>query len=467
MKKITFALLLLILIFSFSLPSLFSADRLQPIHVIRIDDKIINPITEEFIVSSIAEAEEENAACIILELDTPGGLLQSTRTIVKEIMNSSVPVITYISPSGSRAGSAGVFITLASHLSAMAPSTNIGAAHPVDLNGNKKESISDLLYELVKNLKKLKESETPETDNGSPESSESSILSDKILNDTSAWIRAIAVQKKKNSEWAENAVRNSVSQTETEALTMNIIDCVATDINDLLKQAEGRVVTMSNGTQKILALKDTFFVTKTMTNRQKMLMAISHPNIAYILMMLGFYGLLFEVTHPGIGFPGIAGAICLILAFFSLSTLPINYAGILLIGLSLILFIAEAQVVSYGLLTLGGLISMFLGSLMLVESEFEFMRVSLMLILPVLIITASITLFCISAVTRVHKRKSLVGKEALEGSSGVADTDINPFGTVYIHGEIWQARSKTPIKKGEGITVIRVQNLELLVEKKI
>ena len=197
-----------------------------------------------------------------------------------------------------------------------------------------------------------------------------------------------------------------------------------------------------------------------MTTRQKVLMAIAHPNIAYILMMLGFYGLLFEITHPGIGFPGVAGAICLILAFFSLSTLPINYAGLLLIGLSLILFIAEANIVSYGLLTLGGLICMFLGSLMLIDSPYEFMRVSLSVILPIIISTAIITVFCISAIIRTHRSKSLVGQEGLAGKTGTAETEINPFGTVHIHGEIWQARSKEPIQKGDRVKVLYVQNLE-------
>jgi len=445
-----------------------ASDRLDPIHIIRLDDEIINPITEEFIVASIKEAEEEQAACIILQLDTPGGLLQSTRVIVKEIMNSTVPVITYISPSGSRAGSAGVFITLASHLSAMAPSTNIGAAHPVDLGGNKRESLSDLLYEIAKSVKNIANDKKEESEATPPETEKNdSILSEKIVNDTTAWIRSIAAKKNKNIEWAEKAVRDSVSQTEKEALAMNIVDFIAPDVIDLLRQADGKQVTLSNGTMKTLALKDTFFVTKQMNSRQKMLMAISHPNIAYILMMLGFYGLLFEVTHPGIGFPGIAGAICLILAFFSLSTLPINYAGMLLIGLSIILFIAEASVISYGLLTLGGLVCMSLGSLMLIETEFEFMRVSLTIILPFILVTASVTLFCIGAIVRVHKRKSLVGKEGLEGQVGVAETEIDPFGTVYVHGEIWQARSATPIKKGERVVIKKIQHLELLVEKEV
>jgi len=464
MKKIFFFLLLLI-IFPLNVHA-----ASQVIHVIRLDDKIINPITEEYIVGAIRDAESEAAACLIIQLDTPGGLLQSTRGIVKEIMNSTVPIITYISPSGSRAGSAGVFITLASHLASMAPSTNIGAAHPVDLGGNKEKNISDLLYQILRALQKDSENArntSKDTDKleESEQVSETDILSEKILNDTSAWIRAIAAKKNKNIEWAEDAVRESVSHTETEALEKNVIDFIATDITDLISQADGRIISLSNGNEITLDLLDTYVIYKDMTTRQQLLMAISHPNIAYILMMLGFYGLLFEVTHPGIGFPGIAGAICLILAFFSLSTLPINYAGLLLIGLSLILFIAEANIVSYGLLTLGGLLCMFLGSLLLIETDYEFMRVSLQVILPFVLTTATLTILCITAIIRVHRKKSLVGKEGLIGQCGTAETEINPFGTIYIHGEIWQARSTTPIQKGARVKVIDIQNLELSVEK--
>jgi membrane-bound serine protease (ClpP class) len=467
MKKILFLLLY------FALLPVASHAASRAVHVIHLDDQIINPISQEYIVQAIRNAEKADAECLIIQLDTPGGLLQSTRGIVKEIINSSVPVITYISPSGSRAGSAGVFITLSSHIACMAPSTNIGAAHPVNLGGEREKNISDVLYQLLRSISKDSDNTgTPEekttqqkTDSETAQADEDNVLADKILNDTSAWVRAIAAKRNKNIEWAEDAVRQSVSQTENEALDKNVIDFIASDLKDLLKHAHGRTVYLANGTEKTLALNDTYIVINPMSVRQKILMAISHPNIAYILMMLGFYGLLFEVTHPGIGFPGVAGAICLILAFFSLSMLPLNYAGLLLIGLALLLFIAEANIVSYGLLSLGGLICMFLGSLLLIETEYNFMRISLSVMLPFIAITAALTIVCVGAILRVHTKKSLVGNEGMIGQIGTAETDINPFGTIFIHGEIWQARSKSPIKKGERVRVCSLKNLELTVEK--
>lgn len=467
MKKILF----LLLFFTFLPLSSNAASR--AVHVIRLEDQIINPITQEYIITAIRHAEKDDAECLIIQLDTPGGLLQSTRGIVKEIINATVPVITYISPSGSRAGSAGVFITLASHIACMAPSTNIGAAHPVNLGGDKEKNISDLLYQLLRSIgTDSEDTDTPEekttqkdTTSEGAEADENNVLADKILNDTSAWVRAIAAKRNKNIEWAEDAVRQSVSQTETEALEKNVIDFIATDITGLLTRAHGRTVQLANGTEKTLKLDDAYIIMNPMSVRQKILMAISHPNIAYILMMLGFYGLLFEVTHPGVGFPGVAGAICLILAFFSLSMLPINYAGLLLIGLALVLFIAEANIVSYGLLSLGGLICMFLGSLLMIDTDYGFMRISLNVILPIVIITATLTILCIGAIIRVHNKRSLVGQEGLIGQTGIAETDINPFGTVFIHGEIWQARSRSPVTKGERVRVCSLTNLELTVEK--
>ncbi len=459
--------LVYLIFFLFLFPSLvFAQTNQQQVYVIQIDDQIINPIIQEYISSGIKKAAEESAECLIIEIDTPGGLLTSTRNIVKEIMNAPIPVVTYISPSGARAGSAGVFITLASHISAMAPSTNIGAAHPVNIDGGGR-SITEIIYKIIRYLERKKEnSETKE--NKEPidiEENNTEILSEKILNDTVAWVKAIARTRGRNIDWAENAVRKSVSEAEKEALDLGIIDFIANDINELLANINGKVIDLANGKTKTINVSSPKIIYMGLSTREKILLTISHPNIAYILMMLGFYGLLFEITHPGIGFPGIAGAICLILAFFALSTLPINYAGLLLIILAVILFIAELNVVSYGLLTLGGLVSMILGSLMLIDSPFSLMRVSLEVIFPLVISTAVITLFLLGAVIRAHRKKSFVGKEGLVGEIGVADSTIDPFGTVSIHGEIWQARSNTPIKKGDKIKVVKIEHLELFVEK--
>lgn len=407
------------------------------------------------------------AACLVITLDTPGGLLTSTRTIVKHIMNAPLPVITYIAPSGSRAGSAGVFITLASHLSAMAPSTNIGAAHPINLDGGGGKNINDIAYELVRMIerKRTGNKEIPADEALPDERGSEPILSEKILNDTVAWVKAIAKERNKNIEWAEDAVRESISHTEKEALENNVIDCIAQDLDELLMKLNGRTVELNNGTINELDLTHARVTYIPLSTRQKILLAISHPNIAYILMMLGFYGLLFEITHPGIGFPGIAGAMCLIIAFFALSTLPINYAGLLLIILGIILFIAEVKVVSYGLLTLGGIVSMFLGSLMLIDSSYTLMRISLDVILPMVVATAGITIFLISVVLKAHSKRSIAGKEGLIGALGVADSDIDPLGTVVIHGEIWKADSEKTIRKGEQIRVVNVERLKLTVVK--
>ncbi|MBU1862206.1 MAG: nodulation protein NfeD [Candidatus Omnitrophica bacterium] len=462
MKHILFTLLFIVVFVSVSV----AEEASRPVYVIQIDDKIINPIIQEYITSAIQEAEAKNAECLIIELDTPGGLLTSTRTIVKEIMNAHVPIVTYITPSGSRAGSAGVFITLASHIAAMAPSTNIGAAHPVNLEG-KGKSISEIVYRIIKYLEHKKDGTEKQghDDKDIEPEEDSEILSEKILNDTVAWVKTIARNRGRNVEWAEDAVRKSISQTEKEAIDLSIIDIIAQDSNKLLEQINGKSVTLSNGTTKTLNCSPADIHYVKLSTRQKILLAISHPNIAYILMMLGFYGLLFEITHPGIGFPGIAGAMCLILAFVALSTLPINYAGLLLIILGIILFIAELNVVSYGLLTLGGLVSMFLGSLMLIDSPYSLMRVSLEIIFPLVLSTAAIIVFLVGAVIKAHRGKSLVGKEGLIGATGIAESVIDPVGTVTIHGEIWQARSKQPIDKGDTVKIMDVKHLELFVER--
>lgn len=463
MKRIFLCFFLIFAIFAFTHNT--ECNENNPlVYVITIDDHVINPIIQDYIKKSILHAEAEGATCLIIQLDTPGGLLSSTRLIVKDIMNADVPIITYIAPPGARAGSAGVFITLASHRSAMAPSTNIGAAHPVNLDGSGR-GLRGKFESLKKKLKEdTEDSKSETTPHGEEEVEPDTVLEDKILNDTLAWVRSIAETRGKNVDWAEKAVRESVSQTEKEALNLTIIDYISQDLDDLLATLHGAEITLSRNRSVILNTKNATIEHRPLSERERILMAISHPNIAYILMMLGFYGLLFEITHPGIGFPGIAGTICLIIAFFSLSTLPVNFAGLLLIILGVILFIAEMNVISYGLLTLGGLVCLFFGSLMLIDSPYALMRVSIEIILPMIFATAAVTLFLVGAVIRAHKKKSVVGKEGMIGQIGTADSPINPFGTVRVHGEIWQARSSFPIEKDTRVRIIAVKNLELEVE---
>lgn len=420
------------------------------VYIIKLEDDTINPVTASYIINAIDKAYDDAAECLIIELDTPGGLLTSTRLIVKKIMSAKVPVVVYIYPSGSRAGSAGVFITYASHIAAMAPSTNIGAAHPVEMGGGR--SIWD-------RMKRMREKET--------EKFEPDIMENKILQDTTAFIRTLAKERGRNVEWAEKSVTQSASITEEEALTTNVIEIIAEDEKDLLEKLNGRVVNIDNST-RVLNTKGAIIKYIDMNFRERFLNVLANPNIAYILMILGFYGLLFEVTHPGIGVPGIVGAICLILSFFSMQMLSTNYAGLALIILGIILFIAEVMAPGFGLLTLGGMTCMILGSLILFESSYEIMRVSMNLVIGFTLATAAITIVLIRSVVVSHKKKVISGVEGLIGGIGYVQSDIlkGKEGKVFVHGEIWDAVSEEDIEKGEKIEVINVNGMVLEVKRK-
>jgi len=486
MRKISFLLILT----SFIMLAVFSAGAESGfVRVITIDDDIINPVAAEYIARAIEKAESDDAECLIIRLDTPGGLLASTRIIVKDILNADVPIVVYVAPRGARAGSAGVFITLASNIAAMAPSTNIGAAHPVDLGGEG-GSWRKAMKELEKKLQDLErrqkeavppeaepvegeaepqaeEEEEPAADEpeeaGEDDESTGSVMGDKVLKDTIAWTRGIARIRGRNEEWAVEAVTKSASITETEALEKSVIDYICKDLDELLEKIDGKEVQTSSGVE-VLHTKGARVERREMTARQKILNTISNPNIAYILMMLGFFGLLFEVTHPGVGFPGVVGAICLILAFYSFQTLPVNYAGVLLIILALVLFVAEAKVPSYGLLTIGGLVCMTLGSIMLIDTPYDFLRISNSVIFSVVFTTAAIVIFLVTLVLRAHSRRSVVGQEGLVGLIGSAYTDISPEGKVFVHGEIWNARSDNPIDKGTRVKVLSLNGMTVVVE---
>ncbi|MFQ5602049.1 MAG: nodulation protein NfeD [bacterium] len=406
------------------------------VHIIKVES-IITPISAEFIVKSIEKAENQNAVCLIIELDTPGGLLESTRQITKSFLASNIPIILYVSPSGARAASAGVFIAYAAHLAAMAPSTNIGAAHPVNLGGG---------------------------------SDSSSVMTDKITNDAVAQIKTLAERSGRNVEWAEKAVRESVSITEKEALELNVINYISPSIDSLLQQIDGTKVKVAHG-EATLTTKAARLLYREMNFRYRILEKISNPNIAYILMMLGIYGIFFELSNPGAIFPGVVGVIFLILAFFALQTLPINYAGLLLIIFAIVLFILEVKITSFGLLTIGGIISMILGSLMLIEQPPDnfapVLAISLSLIITVVILTAAFFIFAFSMAVKTHRTKVATGKAGIVGEKGVAHSKIAPEGNVSIHGEIWKAISDQTIKKGEKVRVVSVDGLVLKVEKVI
>ncbi len=407
---------------------LSTSDSIADIIAIKTEG-VVNPVMSEFILKSIDDAEKEKANAIVIALDTPGGLDTSMRSIVKKIISSNVPVIVYVSPSGARAASAGVFITLAGHVAAMAPGTNIGAAHPVAV-GEKMDKT----------------------------------MAEKATNDAAAYIKSIAEKKGRNIEWAEKAVRKSVSITENEALNLKVIDLVAPDLKTLLESIDQKEIEMPSG-KHILKTKGVHVVHKEMGYRHKILDLISDPNVAYLLMLLGFYGIFFEMTNPGAIFPGVFGAIALILAFYSFQTLPVNYAGLLLIILAIILFILEIKIVSFGVLTIGGIIAMTIGSLMLFESPLPFFQLSLKVILPGVIITALFFFLTIKLALQAYKQKPVTGAEGLVGLEGRAKTDIYKEGTVFVHGEIWKAWSDEPIKAGEKVIVETMEHLKLKVRK--
>ncbi|HEY4484824.1 MAG TPA: nodulation protein NfeD [Nitrospiria bacterium] len=391
---------------------------------------VINPVAAEYMAQVIADASGAGAEALVLQLDTPGGLDTSMRLIIKEISASKIPVIVYVSPTGARAASAGVFITLAAHVAAMAPGTNIGAAHPVAMGGG----------EMDKEMKK------------------------KVENDAAAYIKTLAEKHGRNVRWAEDAVRQSVSATETEALKLKVIDLIAEDLPALLAAVDGRVVETAAGKQT-LNTKAASIKKLPISSRLRILNALSDPNIAYILMMLGIYGMIFELSNPGAILPGVVGAICLILAFYSFQTLPISYAGLLLILLAVILFIAEIKVPSYGLLTVGGVVSMILGSLMLIKTDLPFMRISWWVILPMVAASAAFFVLVLGMALRAFRQKPVSGIETFIGVTGIARTELNPGGQVVVRGEIWEALSPEAIREGEAIEVTGIEGLTLKVKK--
>ncbi|MBI2103958.1 MAG: nodulation protein NfeD [Candidatus Omnitrophica bacterium] len=424
--------------------------RAAHVNVIELDNQIINPVTQQYITDAIERSEADGAVCLVLMLDTPGGLLESTRAIVKRIMNARVPVAVYVAPSGSRAGSAGVFITLAAHVAAMAPSTNIGAAHPVAVGEG-----GGPIKRLVRRIKREAGEETVEEEAPDP-------MAQKILNDTVAWVTTIAKTRGRNETWAAKAVTESFSVTEQEAVQERIVDLVAADLPDLLAKSHGRRVELA-GAPVELQTQEADLVRLPMSRRQEFLAVITNPNIAYLLMLLGTLGLIFEFTHPGIGFPGIAGLICLLLALYAFQALPISYAAVALIAVGIGLLVAEVKVTSYGLLGAGGVIALTLGSLMLFESPDPHLRVSLHVILPTVATLAAIILFVVQRALRAQAVPVATGAQGLVGSIGEASTDLNPDGQVFVHGESWSASSPRPVRRGEKVRVVRVEGLHLHV----
>lgn len=394
-------------------------------------DAGINPATADFIHESIATAARDGARALIIELDTPGGLLDSTKSIVKDLLGAPLPVIVYIAPSGAGAASAGVFVTMAAHIAAMAPGTNIGAAHPV---GGQGEDIGGDMREKVENF-------------------------------TASLSKTIAQERGRNVDWAEKAVRESVSITEQEALKLHVIDLVAIDRDDLLRKADGKEVSI-RGSKAKLDVGGAEIVQKDMRLKQKFLNILANPNVAYLLMMAGILGLYVEFTHPGVFFPGVAGGICLVLALTALQVLPINYSGLALLFLGIALLVSELFIPSFGVMGVGGIVAFVLGSLLLFDTPESNLSVDPAIVYAAAATFGGFTLLVSYLVVRSQRSKPALGREGLIGEIGEVRQRISDgTGKVFVHGEYWNAAADEPIEVGERAEVLAVEGIRLTVRR--
>jgi len=394
-------------------------------------DGAITPVTDRLLTAAVERAQAEGAQALIVQLNTPGGLERSMRAMAQTILKAGIPIIVYVAPTGARAASAGVFITMAAHVAAMAPATNIGAAHPVTVGGG----------EMGKEMAK------------------------KVANDAAAFARSLAAERGRNVEWAEKAVRSSVSVTEREAVKLKVVDLVADNIGDLLAKIDGRVVKTSRGSVT-LTTRDAAVKQIQVSFRDRFLALITDPNIAYILMMVGMLGIFFELQNPGVVLPGVIGGISLILAFFAFQSLPINWAGVLLILFGVSLLIAEIKIASHGVLTIGGVVAMVLGSFMLYEAPELGFRVSWTVILPTVGATAGLVGWAVSAGLRAMLRRPVTGAGSMVGRLAVARGDLGPEGEVRLDGEIWHAIAEGGVvSAGEQVRVTAVDGLTLKVSR--
>src|SRR5262250_1251290 len=401
-----------------------------PVATIELEG-VISPVTLRLVGIAIDRAQAERAQALVIQLDTPGGLERSMRGIVQRMMNAEVPVIVYVAPTGARAASAGVFITMAAHVAAMAPATNIGAASPVALGGGTADKT----------------------------------MMKKVENDAAAFIRTVALKRGRNADWAEKAVREAVAITERDALKLKVIDLIASSVPDLLEKVDGRTIELPKG-PVTLATKGAPVRPIEIGFRDRFLNVITDPNIAYVLMMLGMLGLFFELSNPGVTLPGVIGGICLILAFFAFQSLPINYAGLLLILFGIVLLIAEIKIVSHGVLAIGGMVSMALGSLMLFDAPEVGFRVSWWIIGSMVLGTAGIFMFVVTAGVRALGRPALTGAEGLVGRTATVRERLGPEGQVFVSGEIWRAIAEgEAFEPGAQVRIVAVDGLTLKVAK--
>jgi len=403
--------------------------------VIRIKvDAPIHPVTSEYIVRSLERADREAVDLVILTLNTPGGLDTSMRQIIEAVVNAKTPVAAFVGPSGSRAASAGIFIAMACDVFVMAPGTSTGSAHPVSL------SFTGQAMDQT--------------------------MEEKVTNDAAAYMRSLAEKRGRNVRMAEDAVRKSLSYTEKEALDGGLIDFIASSEEEIAARLDGRTIRRFDGPDRTLALAGKPAADWPMTFRQRFLLTIANPNLAFILLMIGLLGLYFEFSHPGAILPGVLGGISLLLAVFAFQILPINYVGLALIVLAVILFILEIKVQSFGMLAVGGIAAMIIGSLMLIKAPITELRPSLSYVLPVVLAVSLIVLFLLTLVFKAHRRRSFSGREGMIGETGTARTDLSPTGRVFVHGELWQAEADGPVRAGEKVKVIEVlEGLKIRVGK--
>lgn len=398
----------------------------------------IGPATKDYFERGLDKARDQGSEVVIVELDTPGGLVDSTRDMIREMLNADVPVVMYVSPSGARAASAGTYLLYGSHVAAMAPSTHLGSATPVQMGGSGFPSSAD-------------EEE---------EATQGNAMERKVLEDAVSFIRSLAERHGRNAEWAEEAVRDAVNITANEALEQNVIDLVARDIEDLLTQIDGMTVTMERG-EHTLATAELAIVRYDPNWRTQLLSLIANPNVAYFLMIIGFYGLVFELSSPGSLFPGTIGVICLLLALFAFQVLPINYAGLALMVVGMALMVGEAFMPSFGVLGAGGIAAFVLGSVMLMDAEH--LAISLPLIGGVALVSAGLMLWTLTRFATLRRRPAHSGAEQLIGADAVALEDFETSGHVQLHGERWNAVSDAPVKRGEKLVVMRLEGLTVYV----
>lgn len=424
----------------------------------------IGPATSDYVVRGIERAQAEGARLVILQMDTPGGLDTAMRDIIKSILASRVPVVTYVAPSGARAASAGTYILYASHIAAMAPATNLGSATPVQIGGlpgmpERPAPPASDPGEGKQGASKDQNGPGQETEPAVPQGG--GAMERKVVNDAAAYIRGLAQLHGRNAEWAEQAVREAVNLPAREALAINVIDVVAEDITDLLEQIDGREVVMG-GERLTLAAAGLVVEHQEPDWRSRLLSVITDPNIAYLLMMIGVYGLIFELANPGYILPGVVGAICLVLALYAFQVLPINYAGLALIFLGLIFMIAEAFVPSFGALGLGGVVAFVVGSVILLDEEG--LNISLPLIAGTALVSAGFFIWIMGMLVRIRRRPVVSGVEEMIGAVGVAAEDIEHSGWVRVHGETWKAQSKEPVRRGQRVKVLGIDGLTLTIK---